>query len=160
MIMTNLSRRMTTILGVSLSFIMVSCSTKDMAAVGQSPFPSNAAGFSNSVAVVGKESTYVDGVHTAIGKYGNRDSSISVTITLVGDVITGVQITPLAKDPTSLDLQQRFADAIPAFVVGNRIDDEVKLDRLKGSNRTPDAFKAAIEQIKEQNRIGPTTHRH
>ncbi|MDQ0914820.1 hypothetical protein [Paenibacillus sp. V4I5] len=46
--MTKLSKRIkvTTILGISLSFVMASCSTKDMA-VRQSPFPSNA-GYSGS----------------------------------------------------------------------------------------------------------------
>lgn len=158
MIMTNLSKRIkiTTILGISLSIVMASCSTKDIP-TGQSSFSSNAS-LSSSNSEVGKESTYVDGIHTAIGNYGSHDSSIAVTITLVDDVITGIQITPDATDPTSLDLQRRFADAIPAVVVGKRID-EVNIDRLAVPSPTPDGFETAIEQIKEQNRIGPMTRR-
>jgi hypothetical protein len=159
MIMTNLSKRMkvTTILGISLSIVMASCSTKEVAA-GQTPVTSNT-GLSSSRSEVGKESTYVDGIHSAIGDYGSNDSSVGVTITLVDDVITGIQITPQATDPTSLGLQQRFADAIPAVVVGKRID-EVNIDRLAVPSPTPGGFETAIEQIKEQNRIGPTPTRN
>lgn len=143
MFMTNLRKRInvTAILGISLSIVMASCSTKEVAAK-QTPVSS-------------KSSTYVDGIHSATGDYGSRDPSIEVTITLVDDVITSIEITPHAKDPTSLDLQQRFADAIPAVVVGKRID-EVNIDRLAVPSPTPSGFETAIEQIKEQNRIGPT----
>lgn len=152
--MTNLSKRMkvTTILGLSLSIVMTSCSTKEVT-VGQSSFSSHTS-LSNS-REMGKESTFVDGIHSATGDYGSRGSSIAVTITLVDDIITGIQITPDATDPTSLELQQRFADAIPAVVVGKRID-EVNIDSLAVPSPTPDGFETAIEQIKEQNRIGPT----
>lgn len=158
MIVTNLSKRIkiTTILGISLSFVMASCATKDMA-FGQSTFPSNTGSCSSS-SKMGKESTYVDGVHTATGNYGSRDSSISVTITLVDDIIKGVQITPHSTDPVSLDLQQHFTDVIPSVVVGKHID-EVKVDQLAESSLATDGFNEAIDQIKEQNRIGPTTRR-
>lgn len=156
MIVTNLSKRIkvTTILGISLSFVMASCSTKDMAD-GQSLFPSNADSISSS-SNMGKESTYVDGVHTATGNYGSRDSSISVTISLIDDIIIGVQITPHSTDQISLDLQQHFAEAIPSVVVGKHID-EVKVERLAESSFATNGFNEAIDQIKEQNRIGPTT---
>lgn len=143
MFMTNQSKRIKVmaILGIFLSVVMASCSAKE-AAAGQSSLTS-------------KASTYVDGIHSATGDYGSRDPSIAVTVTLVNDVITGIQITPHATDPTSLDLQQRFADAIPAVVIGKRID-EVNINRLAVSSPTPDGFETAFTQIKEQNRIGPT----
>lgn len=128
-----------TILGISLSIVMASCSAKD--AVGQSSYSS-------------KESMYVDGIHSATGDYGSLDPSIAVTVTLVHDVITDIQITPHATDSTSLDVQQRFADAIPAVVVGKRID-ELNIERLAISSPAPEGFETAIEQIKDQNRIGP-----
>ena len=43
-------------------------------------------------------------------------SSIGVAVTLVEDVIIAVTVTPHATDPTSLDYQTRFAQAIPALV--------------------------------------------
>jgi|GEM_PF-794867 len=95
---------------------------------------------------------YADGEYTATGQYGGLPSSITVDVTLVDDVITDVKVTAHATNPTSLDLQQRFAEAVPAVVVGKRID-EVKVGRLAGSSGTPDGFNDAIEQIKEQARI-------
>jgi hypothetical protein len=53
-------------------------------------------------------------------------SSITVTVTLVNGVITAIKVTPHATDPTSLDFQRCFAAAIPAVVVGKRIE-EVKV---------------------------------
>jgi hypothetical protein len=158
MIKTNLSKRInvTIILGISLSIMMVSCSTKDIAARQLSL--SSDASLNSLRPEASKESTYVDGVHTATSNNGSRDSSIAVSITLVDDVITDIQITPHTTDPTFLDLQQRFSDAIPAVVEGKRID-EVNIDRMAVSGLTPDGFVAAIEQIKEQNRIGPTMRR-
>ncbi|MDQ0897517.1 hypothetical protein [Paenibacillus sp. V4I7] len=158
MIVTNLSKRIkiTTILGISLTFVMASCSAKNMA-FGQSPFSSHA-GSCNSSWKMGKESTYVDGVHTATGNYGSRDSFISVTITLVDDIIKGIQITPYTTDTVSLDLHQHFSDVIPSNFVGKHID-EVKVNELAESSIAADALNEAIDQIKQQNRIGPTTRK-
>ncbi|WP_410511205.1 stalk domain-containing protein [Paenibacillus sp. BR2-3] len=94
-------------------------------------------------------STYADGEYTATGLYGSLPSSITVTLSLDDDIIIAVQVTPHATNPISLDLQRRFADAVPAVVVGKRID-EVKVGRLAGSSGTPDGFNAAIQQIKAQ----------
>ncbi|QWU16728.1 Copper amine oxidase N-terminal domain-containing protein [Paenibacillus sophorae] len=105
---------------------------------------------------ISSSSVYADGDYTATGKYGGLPSSITVTVTLDDDVITAVKVTPHATNPTSLDFQRSFADAVPAVVVGKRID-EVKVGRLAGSSGTPDGFNAAIGQIKEQARTGRTT---
>lgn len=75
---------------------------------------------------------YVDGEYTAEGQYGSLPSFIGVTVTLAGDIITNVSVMPSATDPTSLDLQNRFAAAVPTVVVGRDID-KIKVDR----NRTP-----------------------
>ena len=68
---------------------------------------------------------------------------------LRADRITDVQVTANATDPTSLDYQERFADAVPDVVVGRPID-EVHVSRLAGSSGTPDGFNEAIEKIKDQ----------
>jgi hypothetical protein len=70
-------------------------------------------------------------------------------VTLEDDVISDVDVTPHATNPTSRDLQERFADAVPALVEGRNIDD-VELSRVAGSSGTPDGFNAALEQIKVQ----------
>ena len=70
-----------------------------------------------------------------------------MSVTLDDDVITAVTVTPHATNPTSRDLQERFAEAIPELVVGRDID-EVDVGRVAGSSATPDGFNAAIDQIK------------
>jgi pyridoxine 5'-phosphate synthase PdxJ len=49
----------------------------------------------------------------------------------------------------TLDLQRHFAEAVPAVVVGKRID-EVNVGHLAGGSGTPYGFNAAIEQIKAE----------
>jgi uncharacterized protein with FMN-binding domain len=92
---------------------------------------------------------YVDGVYTATGQYGSQPSSITVKATLASGVITAVEVTPHATVPRSLELQRRFAAAVPKVVVGKPID-EVKVGKLAGSSGTPKGFNAAIQRIKEQ----------
>lgn len=110
-------------------------------------------GATRSRTAIREASAYADGVYTATGKYGSLPSSITVTVTLINGVITAVKVTPHATDPTSLDFQRRFAAAIPAVVIGKRID-EVKVGRLAGSSGTPKGFNAAIQRIREQARRG------
>ncbi|MGW4490519.1 hypothetical protein [Streptomyces sp. NPDC004376] len=94
-----------------------------------------------------KDGQYADGRYEATGEYGTQDSSIGVTLTLADDKITQVAVEPHATDPTSLELQKRFADAIPDRVVGRDID-EVHIDRLAGSSHTTEGFNDALEKIK------------
>ena len=96
-----------------------------------------------------RRSKFADGTYTAAGQYGGLPSSIGVSVTLVDDVITAVTVTPRATDSTSLDYQTRFAQAIPALVVGRNID-EVNLSKVAGSSGTPDGFNAAIQRIKAE----------
>ncbi len=90
---------------------------------------------------------YLDGQYSADGWYGGLPSSIGVTLTLAEDMVTAVEVTPHATNPTSLDLQQRFAEAIPDAVIGRDID-ELQIDRLAGSSGTPVGFHDALDQIK------------
>jgi uncharacterized protein with FMN-binding domain len=97
------------------------------------------------------DSTYADGEFTATGWYGGLPSSITVTVRLTNGIITAVKVVPHATDPTSLDLQRRFAAAVPAVVVGKRID-QVKVGKLAGSSGTPQGFNDAIRRITEEAR--------
>ncbi|MER5180978.1 hypothetical protein ABT009_21825 [Streptomyces sp. NPDC002896] len=72
-----------------------------------------------------------------------------MSITLDDDAITAVEVTPHATDETSLALQRRFAEAVPAVVVGRDIDD-VDLDHVAGNSHTPDGFNDALEKIKAE----------
>jgi uncharacterized protein with FMN-binding domain len=92
---------------------------------------------------------YADGVYTATGQYGNEPSFITVTATLANGMITDVKATPHATVPRSLELQRRFAAAVPKVVVGKPID-QMNVGKLAGSSGTPRGFNAAIRQIREQ----------
>ena len=96
-----------------------------------------------------KSPQYADGVYTATGEYGGQPSHITVKATLTDGVITAVTITPHAYVPESLELQRRFAAAVPKIVLGKPID-EVKVGKLAGSSGTPKGFNDAIDQIKRQ----------
>jgi uncharacterized protein with FMN-binding domain len=92
---------------------------------------------------------YRDGDYEAKGWYGGQPSSIDVELTLRDGRITAVDVTPNATNPTSLDLQERFAEAVPDEVVGRPID-EVQVGRLAGSSSTPDGFDDALDKIRAQ----------
>lgn len=92
---------------------------------------------------------YADGTYTARGWYGSLPSSITVTVTLVRGMITRASVQTHATNPTSLDLQRRFAAAVPRVVVGRPIG-EVRVGRLAGSSGTPVGFNDALDKIKQQ----------
>ena len=95
------------------------------------------------------ERRYVDGVYTATGQYGGQPSFITVRATLKDGVITAVTVIPHAHVPRSLELQRRFAAAVPKVMIGKPID-QVKVGKLAGSSGTPTEFNAAIKKIMEQ----------
>ena len=138
--------------GLTLTALTSACTTTDPAdspraesspaqsPSGQSPTPSTPEG---------DPAEYRDGQYTATGWYGGLPSSIIVDLSLRDGVITDVEVTPQAEDETSLDLQQRFAEAVPGVVVGRSID-EVELDKLAGSSGTTQGFNDAVDQIQEE----------
>lgn len=153
--MTRLSKRMKVpIAGISVALVIAGCATVNREAARPTPAPTTVVTRSRSAS--SPAASYANGIHTATGQYGGLPSSITVTVTLSDNVITDVEVTPHATDATSRDYQERFADAVPAEVVGKPID-EVRVGRLAGSSGTPDGFNAAIQRIKEQSQIGVTT---
>jgi uncharacterized protein with FMN-binding domain len=147
--MTTPSKRMkvATVAGISVALVLAGCSTTDTEAP-RSPSGSDA-GVTRSGPASSRDPAYADGNYTATGEYGSLPSSIGVSVTLDDDVVTAVEVTPNATDPTSRDYQERFAEAVPAEVVGRPID-EVRVGRLAGSSGTPDGFNAAIRRIEER----------
>jgi uncharacterized protein with FMN-binding domain len=137
----------TTITGLAASAAIAGCSAEaDRAA---SPEPRIAREEAAPEQAAPEEAVYADGTYTATGWYGGLPSRITVSVDLDDDVITDVDVTPHATDPTSLDLQRRFAAAVPDLVVGRPID-EVQLSRVAGSSGTPQGFNDALEQIKAE----------
>jgi uncharacterized protein with FMN-binding domain len=137
------------IAGISVALLVAGCAAVDRETAPPISAPNTVVTRSRSAS--SQDSSYTDGVYTATGRYGSLPSSITVTATLSDNVITAVEVTPHATDATSLDYQERFADAVPATVVGKPID-EVRVGRLAGSSGTPNGFNAAIQRIKEQSR--------
>ena len=131
--------------GVSISWALAGCSDSQ---------PRDDAGPARTSSGRSAESaspagSYTDGRYRARGWYGNGPSSIDVSVALADGRITDVDVTPRATNPTSLDFQQRFAQAVPEVVVGRPVD-EVRVSRLAGSSGTPDGFNDAIRQIRSQ----------
>jgi uncharacterized protein with FMN-binding domain len=133
---------------ISVALIVAGCAAVDRETARPTSAPNSV---TRSRTASSLDSSYTDGVYTAIGQYGGLPSSITVTATLSDNVITAVEVTPHATDATSLDYQERFAEAVPAAVVGKPID-EVRVGRLAGASGTPNGFNAAIQRIKDQSR--------
>lgn len=92
---------------------------------------------------------HISGDYTAVGEYGGQPSHITVSLTLADNVITAVDVVPHATNPTSLDLQERFADAIGPLVIGRPIT-ELEVSKTAGSSNTPAGFNDALDQIRTQ----------
>lgn len=92
---------------------------------------------------------YADGDYSATGDYQSPGGAekIDVELTLEGDVVTSVTVTPTATSGQAERYQGEFADGIADAVVGKKIDD-LQVDKVAGSSLTSDGFNAAIETIK------------
>ncbi|SBS70084.1 FMN-binding protein [uncultured Microbacterium sp.] len=94
---------------------------------------------------------YADGTYSADGSYldgGGTVETISVTVTLEGDVITDVQVTGDPQNPESERYQSEFIGGISGEVVGKDID-EVSVDRVAGSSLTSGGFNDALAAIRD-----------
>lgn len=91
---------------------------------------------------------YADGTYEATGTYSNPGgtSEVSVELTLAGNEVTDVTVTPMASG-TSRQFQDQFAGGIADEVVGVNIDD-LDVGRVAGSSLTAGGFNEAVEQIK------------
>lgn len=98
------------------------------------------------------ESVYVDGTYTSSASYETPvgSESIQVSLTVKGDVVTGLTVTPMAKDPTSQNYQALFISGINAQVVGKSLASLSGFGPVNGSSLTPIGFQAAVASIKGQ----------
>ncbi|MER5806151.1 hypothetical protein [Streptomyces mirabilis] len=148
--MARLNNKIATVamMGISVAVALAGCSSSDDTNGVRPPSASTSAASSSRGASAGSR-TYADGEYSVDGDYGTQNSSIGVSLTLDGGVITKVDVAPHATNSTSRDYQERFAEAVPDIVVGKRIDD-VRLDRVAGSSGTPDGFNDAVQKIKDE----------
>ncbi|HMR47695.1 MAG TPA: hypothetical protein PKE40_00480 [Arachnia sp.] len=93
-------------------------------------------------------SAYADGEYTASGSYttpGGRES-VTVTVTLVDDVVTALTVDGSAERGDSLRYQSEFIENIASEVVGVAIDD-LDVSKVAGSSLTSGGFNDAISRI-------------
>ena len=93
---------------------------------------------------------YTDGSYTEDGGYVSPagPQTVTVKVTLAGDKVTAVTVTPHATDATAKGYQAMFVQGISAEVVGKDID-KLSVSRVAGSSLTSGGFNAAIAAIKK-----------
>jgi len=96
-------------------------------------------------------STYKDGQYKATGSYDSPggSESITVSITIKGNVITDTSATSGAQDPEAQLYQDQFIGGYKQKVVGQNVA-SVRLSRVSGSSLTSQGFNEALAQIKQQ----------
>lgn len=96
-------------------------------------------------------SVYADGTYTAEGSYATPETveTVSVTITLSGDVVTAVEVTGDPQTRESEQYQSQFIGGIAEAVVGKSVD-ELSVSRVAGSSLTSGGFNQALEAIKAE----------
>jgi hypothetical protein len=149
--------------GLSLSAALAGCAD-DASSNGAQPIdppaaittpdptvPSSAAstGSGGSTGAASGSSTYADGTYEAKGSYVSPagTETVDVSMTLKGDVITAVTVSPEADDATALAYQKAFAGGISQVVVGKDID-AIQVSRVAGSSLTSGGFNKAVTAIK------------
>ena len=100
---------------------------------------------------VDTSAVYKDGSYHAVGSYQapSGTESIQVDLTLQGDKVTAVKVTPNATSGNPVMYQTQFAGGIAAEVVGKDID-TISTSRVAGSSLTSGGFNAAVKDIKSQ----------
>jgi uncharacterized protein with FMN-binding domain len=144
----------TALAGLSLLGVVTGCSADaDTADAENTPVPTSSlqatTDTSDTADAASGSSAYADGEYSAEGEYtspGGKEN-VGVSLTLSGDVITAVTVTPEATNPNSKKYQGQFADGISSVVVGKSIDD-IEVSKVAGSSLTSGGFNDAVEQIK------------
>lgn len=96
-------------------------------------------------------SDYADGTYSVSAAYQAPSGveTVSVTVTLVDDVVTDVTATGDATDREAAEFQDRFAAGISPEVVGKDIAD-LSVSRVSGASLTSTGFNTALEQIRSE----------
>ena len=133
---------------VASSSSAASSAAATTAANSSAAAPTSAAA-ATSEATTAAASTYADGIYTASGSYSSPGGteSVTITLTLTGDIITSASGVGDATSPPSSQYQAKFVDNFASLIVGKDID-EVSLDKVAGSSLTSGGFNAAVETIK------------
>ena len=108
--------------------------------------PQHGSGTSGGSGVSGP---YTDGTYTEDGSYLSPagQQTVTVKVTLAGDTVTAITVTPHATDPTAKEYQAMFVQGIAGVVVGKDID-ALSVSRVAGSSLTSGGFNKALDAIK------------
>jgi uncharacterized protein with FMN-binding domain len=144
------------LMGVAGMLVLAGCSDsgadaadEDAASTPTSDASASAPSDSSGSASTG--TAYADGTYTAEGSYQTPESveTVSVTLTLEGDVITDVEVTGDPQARESQQYQSQFIGGIDEVVVAKNID-EISVSRVAGSSLTSGGFNEAVEEIKSE----------
>lgn len=93
---------------------------------------------------------YEDGAYTEVGNYQSPagTESVTVTVTLKGDVVESVNVVSNAVNETSKKMQGLFIEGVDSLVVGKKLDEIGDLAQVNGSSLSPQGFNAAVEAIR------------
>lgn len=114
-----------------------------------SPSTSSSAAASDDAADPGASGDFKDGDYEGKGRYPNPGgtSDLDVKLTLKGNEVTALNVTPEATNGTSKQYQTQFAGGVAEQVVGKSLD-ELDVSKVAGSSLTSEGFSQAIEEIK------------
>ena len=95
--------------------------------------------------------SYTNGTYTAVGQYNAPDGqqSITVTLTVSGDVVTAATVVPGATGQASKMWQAQFVSGVQTQVVGKKLA-SLHLTNVSGSSLTPIGFNNAVSDIQNQ----------
>lgn len=98
------------------------------------------------------DSVYEDGTYTETGSYVSPagPESVTVTVTVTDDVVTGVSVVSNAVNPNSIIYQSLFIDGVNSVVVGKSLDELGSLGPVNGSSLTPTGFNQAMVAIQAE----------
>ncbi|MBI5754556.1 hypothetical protein HZA40_05470 [Candidatus Peregrinibacteria bacterium] len=91
---------------------------------------------------------YADGTYTKTGSYTSPagEESVTVTVTVKGDIVESVNVVSNAENPNSQKFQGLFIAGVSDIVVGKKLDN-VHAGVVNGSSLTGGGFNEAVAAI-------------
>ena len=131
-----------------------SATTTTTTSTSTTPRPKTTTGGNPPKVVPSEKLLYKDGTYSATGSYAapSGAESVTVSLTIKGDVVTDASSSVNAKGGASKSYQEIFAANFKQYVVGKNIDNIV-LTKVSGSSITPVGFNDALAKIKVQAKI-------
>ena len=150
-------RQGSALIGIAGTMLLAGCAAESSSAetTTDAPAPSastSAAPSATSTAFSNDSgSAYKDGMYTADGSYQTPETveKITVSVTVVGDTVTKVDVTGDPQAAETKHYQSQFIGGISAQVVGKKLDD-ISVSRVSGSSLTSKGFNQALATIRTE----------